>query len=138
MAFSSFQHQLFISPIYFNSQILIPTSLFTFITFFLRYQKKSQPPCLIFPPCSTSLNHLHLHSPPPKKNYTIIIHNLFPSFLLFFAFLQANQAILQRLPTRIISFSPPSPHILFLNRTVYFKTQIAAPNMMAAPVILKN
>lgn len=136
MAFSSFQHQLFICLIYFNSQILIPTSLFTFITFFLRHQEKSHPPCLIFPPCSTSLNHLHLHSPP--KNYTIIIHNLFPSFLLFFAFLQANQAILQRLPTRIISFSPPSPHILFLNRTVYFKTQIAAPNMMAAPVILKN
>lgn len=46
---------------------------------------------------------LHL---PLFKNDTIIINNLFPYFLLFFAFLQANQTILQCLPIRISPFSP--------------------------------
>lgn len=39
--------------------------------------------------------------PPPKQSDAIIIDNLFPYLLLFFAFRQATQTILHRLPIRI-------------------------------------
>lgn len=61
---------------------------------------KNTTPALFSSTCSASLNLLRLR-PPPKQSDTIIIDNLFPYLLLFFAFRQATQTILHRLPIRI-------------------------------------
>lgn len=77
----------------------IPTWIFAVVSLFPSPLKNTTPALFFF----------HLFRlpepppppPPPKQSDTIIIDNLFPYLLLFFAFRQATQTILHRLPIRI-------------------------------------
>lgn len=77
----------------------IPTWIFAVVSLFPSPLKNTTP-ALFSSTCSASLNLLRLR-PPPKQSDAIIIDNLFPYLLLFFAFRQATQTILHRLPIRI-------------------------------------